>query len=103
MFGPVRGEAAAPRAFALSSAWPNPMKNNMRVDFAVAREAKVRLSLVDVTGREVTVLADGVYQPGKYQVAWDGRTARGGVPAGVYFLMFTTPTEKFTKRVTVTN
>ena len=81
--------------------WPNPSKGAFAARFTVAKEAKVRLSVLDLQGREVTVLAQGVYKPGRYQVNWDGRGERGDVPAGVYFVRYLSPEKKLVSRVTI--
>ena len=41
--------------------------------------ARVRVSLVDVLGREVAVLADGPREAGPHEVAIDGAALRPGV------------------------
>ena len=87
VFGPVSGSAAAPREFALRAVWPNPTRAGFTTHFAVATSAMIRLSVADLQGREVVALAKGQYAPGLYQVAWDGRTDRGGlVTPGMYFV-----------------
>ena len=101
VLGLVQGTAAAPKQFELTRAWPNPTTGGLKVEFAVSREANVRLSLMDLQGREVTVLARRAYAPGRYQVSWDGRTRAGAVPAGLYFLRFQTPDRVLVARVVV--
>ena len=102
VFGPVTATTAAPAAFELNSAWPNPTRGPMQLVFTVAREAPVRLSLLDLQGREVEVLARGPYQAGRYQVSWDGRTDRGPVPAGLYFVRYRTPDRTLVRRLVIT-
>jgi len=66
---------------------PNPAPGVTRIDFALARAGTVRLSVIEVTGRECVVLARGEYGAGQHSVRWDGRT--GSVaPAGIYFVRF---------------
>jgi hypothetical protein len=101
-FGPVQGVGGSPREFALSGAWPNPTKGTMNLEFAVAREANIRLSVLDVQGRQVQMLAEGLYRPGRYAVQWDGRTDRGVAPAGLYFVRYQTPGRTFTTRLVIT-
>ena len=101
VFGPVKGTAGAPKEFSLSAAWPNPSKGAVSMNFTVAKTAHVRLSVLDLQGREVSVLSDGQFTPGRYQVKWDGRTDNGQVPAGVYFVRYITPEKKFVSRVTI--
>jgi hypothetical protein len=54
----------------------------MVVPFEVSAAVRVRLTVYDVLGREVAVLADGTYQPGRYEAVFDG----GGLAAGLYFV-----------------
>ena len=70
------------------------------MQYAVAREAVVNLSVVDVQGRAVAQLVSGTLRPGMYQAVWSGDTDRGGkAPAGVYFIRYQTPGRSFTKRI----
>ena len=101
VFGPVKGEAAAPREFALRAAWPNPSPGSIQTEFAVSRTAPVRLSVLDLQGREVQVLAKGQFAPGRYSVTWDGRTGRGPTPAGIYFLRYQTPAKNIVQRLVI--
>jgi hypothetical protein len=79
------GVGQEPTAFALAPVWPNPARQSPGVDFSVARETRVRVTVVDLEGREVAVLADGVAPVGSHRVAWD-RAAEA--PAGMYFVRY---------------
>ena len=67
--------------------------------FALAEGADVRLQLFDVSGRHLTTLVDGFRPAGEHEVAWDGGTAHGPMPSGVYFARVQTRSE--TARATV--
>jgi hypothetical protein len=86
-------------AFALGLVSPNPAAGPVAMSFAVPQQSRVRLSLLDVQGREVATLADGVFTPGVYQVTWTGEGSRGAAPAGVYFVRYQTPGRTFTRRI----
>jgi hypothetical protein len=99
-FGPLAGTAGRPIAeFALGRVAPNPMHDRARVDFSVPRASDVRLSVIDVQGREVTTLASGHFAPGRYQAVWTGSTGRGQAPAGLYFIRLRTPDRDLTSRI----
>jgi len=88
-FGRVSVTAgSAVQRFELTSIWPNPSKDQTCVDFSVAKEANLRLSVVDIMGREVAALAQGSYRPGRYHTVWDGHTSGGPAPAGMYFVRY---------------
>ena len=84
--GVVRIAASAPiTRTELAAAFPNP-GNTIRLDFALAREGPLRLSVIDVTGREVSVLADGVRPAGRYHAMFGRGAGSHGVAPGVYFV-----------------
>jgi len=73
-------------SFRLSGNAPNPFSPSTAVRFELPRRMGVTLSVYDVSGRLVAVLADGVHGPGQHEVVWTGRDARGAaVASGVYF------------------
>jgi hypothetical protein len=100
-YGPVQGTAGAPREFALSAAWPNPTRAGMTMAITLPRASNVRLSVIDLQGREVALLADGALSAGRHEVRWDGRTNGAQVPAGLYFIRYVTPQQKYVSRVTI--
>jgi hypothetical protein len=101
-FGLVKATAWAPREFALSAAWPNPTRGPLTLQFTVPRDAHVKLSVLDLQGREVAPLTEGNYPAGRFQVDWDGRSDRGIVPTGLYFLQLVTPEKRVIRRVAIT-
>jgi len=73
-----------PVDFALAPLAPNPSVGPVQAEFALPRESHVRLTVIDIQGREVAVLADGTYPAGRHEATWD--TNAGQPPAGVYFV-----------------
>lgn len=73
-------------ATALGRAHPEPFRSVTTIPFSLAEPARVRLDVLDVAGREVARLEDGVRPAGDHVSHWDGRRAGGDLaPAGVYF------------------
>jgi hypothetical protein len=85
--------------FALSSVGPNPTHGRCRVVFTVPQAAPVRLSVMDIQGREVAVLADGEQEAGRHEVAWSDATGR--VRPGLYFVRMKAPGHTFLRRIVV--
>lgn len=79
---PVLGVHDTPRpaTLALAPCAPNPVRASALLRYSLAREARVRLSIFDIFGREVAVLADGSRAAGAYAVRWDASQ----VPTGAY-------------------
>jgi hypothetical protein len=72
-------------AASLAPVWPNPARQSAGVDFSLPRETRVRVSIVDLEGREVAVLAEGVTPAGNHHVSWDRAAV---APAGMYFVRY---------------
>jgi hypothetical protein len=99
-FGPLKATAAfVVKAFSLDMVAPNPTRGALGINFAVVKPTRVHLSLLDVQGREVEVLADGEYGVGRYHAQFDGQGRSGRIPAGVYFVRYIAGKQTFTKRV----
>jgi hypothetical protein len=84
------------------SVTPSPTRGLARIEFSVAREAWVRLSVIDVQGRSVARVADGVYRAGRYQAAWNATDGARRVPAGLYFVRYEVPGKTSVRRLIVT-
>ena len=56
-----------PPALALSAPVPNPSRGGATVSFTTSGVEATRLSVIDVLGREVAVLADGALPPGVHR------------------------------------
>jgi DNA-binding beta-propeller fold protein YncE len=95
-------EASLPSEFALEPAGPSPGPGPVRVRFFLPHEAHVRLSVFDLQGREIAVLAEGGVPAGRHERTWDVRAVRGGAPVGMYFVRMAAAGQVWTRRVVVT-
>jgi hypothetical protein len=91
--------AGAPAGFALLGAAPSPGRGPTRIDFAVGREARVRVTVLDAQGRVAGVLADGVHRPGRHQVVWNGNRSGASAAAGLYFVRYEWPGGAAVRRI----
>ncbi len=71
--------------YALSAAFPNPFNPTTNISFTLPEAGKITLSVFDVNGREVAVLANGWLNSGAHQVVFDGC----GLASGIYFYRLT--------------
>lgn len=89
-FGPV--EVPAPSATVARSGIkgvsPNPAAGLVRIDLAAVEGERVRVSVLDIAGREVDVLHDGELELGTHTLLWEPRRAHVPLPAGVYFVLW---------------
>jgi hypothetical protein len=74
-------------SFALSQNYPNPFNPSTKIRFSVAQTEKVKLEVYDIQGKLIKSLVDyDLYQPGNYEVTWDGSDNMGRhVASGIYF------------------
>ncbi len=65
--------------------FPNPFNPSTRIGYSLARPGRVRLAIIDLTGREIAVLIESSMQAGNHAVVWNGRDGTGrSVPGGLY-------------------
>lgn len=68
-----------PSAFILHQNYPNPFNPATKIRYEIAKTSDVRLSVFDILGKEITVLANEKHEPGTYEVTFDGSKLSGGV------------------------
>ncbi len=80
----VGGQASS---FVLSQNYPNPFNPSTTLRFSLPQTEKVKLEVYDIQGNLIKSLVDyELYQPGNYEVTWDGSDNRGNrVASGIYF------------------
>ncbi len=71
--------AELPSEFSLGQNYPNPFNPTTRFTFEVPSDARVRLTVYDALGREVKILVDRDYAPGRYAVEADFSDLATGV------------------------
>ena len=101
ILGPVGVEEGPAGSLALDPVAPNPTHGRARFGVTLPAPAAFRLTILDIGGREVVVLANGFQAAGRRELEWDGR-ARGGVtPAGLYFVRLEAMGRVLTRRFTL--
>ena len=81
----VEAEQALPADFALYPNAPNPFNPMTVVRYALPWAGEIRLTVYNLLGQEIAVLASGARAAGEHAVRWEGRDGRGRpVASGVY-------------------
>ena len=71
--------------------YPNPARRFVTLKFRLSQPEYVKLAIVDVSGRMIRSLHDGMLSPGEHMNVWDGTGAsRKEVPPGVYMVRLRT-------------
>jgi hypothetical protein len=91
-----------PEACWLAPVAPNPMRDELRLNFALPQSGPAALAVFDASGRRVRTVLDQTLAAGGHSVSWDGRNELGQpVAAGLYFAKLTTVARTLTARVAV--
>ena len=91
------GEPMVTQRLALA---PNPSSDRTTVRFRLDRPEPVTISIHDVSGRLVAVLADETMAAGSHEIVWDGQSDRGvPAPAGLYFATLKRAGERLDQRL----
>ncbi len=101
LYGSNRKELK-PDLISLSS-YPNPFKNGSTTAITFitkAPESMVSISVIDLMGKPVKQLVQGVYAPGIYETVWEGKNGAGDeVAQGLYLLQMEVDGKVFVSRV----
>ena len=89
-----------PLEFALGQNYPNPFNPTTKIQYALANDAFVNISIYDLMGRSIKSLINIEQAAGFYEINWDATNNNGElVPAGMYFYMIQAGTFKSTKKM----
>lgn len=81
---------------------PNPFNPTTAIQFDLAQEADVSLTIFDARGRMVRSLWSGTLPAGLHRVLWDGRNQMGvTAPSGTYFYRLRHGTTQSTRKMTL--
>jgi len=74
-----------PEKFALEQNYPNPFNPSTTIAYQLPSAETVRITIYDLTGRNVLELLNETKEAGSYTAKWDGRNQLGGqVASGLY-------------------
>jgi hypothetical protein len=65
--------------FALEQNYPNPFNPSTTIRYEIKKRSQVKLAVYDLTGRQVAVIANGVRNPGIYEVNFTADNLASGV------------------------
>ncbi|MDP8228529.1 MAG: right-handed parallel beta-helix repeat-containing protein [Candidatus Electryoneaceae bacterium] len=84
-----------PNLFTLESVYPNPFNAAATITFNLPFSSNLLLTVYDMSGREVAVLADGMFLTGRHNIHWNA----GHLSSGMYQARLTTPESSQTVRM----
>lgn len=92
---PVKLEYGADREAFVEQNQPNPFNPTTQIAFRTEKAMPIRLSVFDMIGREVAVLANGKLEPGRHVYSLDATNW----PGGIYFYKVKTPRSTITRKM----
>ncbi|MBE2226298.1 MAG: VCBS repeat-containing protein [Ignavibacteria bacterium] len=84
-----------PTVYSLEQNYPNPFNPVTNINYSIVTGGEVRVTLFDISGKEVDVLVDGIQSPGKYSISYNASR----LPSGVYFYRIQTDGFADTKKM----
>ena len=75
----VEIEVLVPDVFALEQNYPNPFNPSTKINFSLAADSKVTLTVFDVLGQEVTALINGNLAAGLHDINFKAANLNSGV------------------------
>ena len=84
-----------PDKIELSQNYPNPFNPETNIHYNINTAGRVRISIYDVLGREVSVLVNKVQYPGRYDIKFSGNK----LATGIYFYRLQTENTIMTKKM----
>ena len=80
-------DGTVPTTFDLAQNFPNPFNPSTEITFSLTESMPIRLTVFDMLGRALNVLADGQYSAGQHTVQFDATH----LPSGQYIYRIETP------------
>lgn len=87
----IENNGIIPSEFIISPNYPNPFNPSTTVIFSVPHLSNVRISIYDITGKEIAELENKQFQAGNYKIQWNA----SNISSGIYFFVF--ESEQITK------
>ena len=90
MFEPFVGDLSStdiPKPLDSLSVHPNPFNPRTTISFSIGYPQNVELSIFDMTGKRIALLADRSFQAGPHSIDWQGKDLHGRAAASGSYLL----------------
>jgi putative ubiquitin-RnfH superfamily antitoxin RatB of RatAB toxin-antitoxin module len=86
-----------PVAFSLEQNYPNPFNPSTSINYNLARDGRVRLTVYNLLGQQVATLVDEVRSAGSHTLNWNAAS----MPSGIYIYRLEADAQVFSRRMTL--
>jgi hypothetical protein len=88
------------QSFVLGQNYPNPFNPSTQITYRLNKSSQVKLSVYDVTGREVRCLVDQYQASGDYRVEWNSSASNNmKLASGMYFARLSVDNQSMTRKM----
>jgi hypothetical protein len=91
----VQGQTTLPLTLQLYQNYPNPFNSSTVIPYELSETQHVRIKILDLLGRKVAVLLDGVQHAGSHSAYWNATD----LATGIYFCQLQVSGISFTKKL----
>lgn len=95
-------EPSLPNSYALNQNHPNPFNAGTAISFELPERADMNITVYNILGQPVAVIAQGSFPAGSHTVEWNGKSENGAeLSSGIYFYRMTAGQRVFVKKMVV--
>jgi hypothetical protein len=95
-------EPSLPNSYALNQNHPNPFNAGTAISFELPERADLNITVYNILGQPVAVIAQGSFPAGSHTVEWNGNSENGAeLSSGIYFYRMTAGQRVFVKKMVV--
>ncbi|NQV14345.1 T9SS type A sorting domain-containing protein [bacterium] len=81
---------------------PNPFNNQIKFSYTLESPSDVRVSIINIQGKEMYLLNSGHHNAGIYSTTWDGTVSKGiTATSGVYIVRLIVDQRVYSKKITI--
>ena len=84
-----------PDSFELLNAYPNPFNPTTNIQFNVRSESDISLQILDISGRAVETLLNGIVPMGRQDIQWNPQNHA----SGIYFIHLSSQFNSQSKKI----
>lgn len=95
-------EKDCPERYQLYSNYPNPFNPTTTIGFDLPKQSQIELTIFNLLGQRIKILAEGYWPAGYHSVQWDGTDLSGWpVSSGMYLYRLSTDDDVQTRKMVV--
>jgi len=96
----INEQIVVPNQLTLSQNYPNPFNPRTVIPYELLKIGFVKIDIIDITGRTIRSLLNGIQSSGSHEVIWNGKDNTGKhVASGTYFCRMITDASVISRKI----